>query len=53
MEGSVLVPIVLKILFATLASILMSGQEHMTEGASNCVKRHLNLNDCDTFLIWS
>ena len=23
------------------------------ERASNCVERHLNLNDCSTFLIWS
>ena len=25
-------------------------QELMKEGASNCVERHLNLNDCDTSL---
>ena len=23
----------------------------MKEGASNCVERHLNLNDCDTSLL--
>ena len=25
----------------------------MKEGASNCVERHLNLNDCDTSLLWT
>ena len=25
----------------------------MQEGASNCVERHLNLNDCDTSLLWT
>ena len=25
----------------------------MKEGASNCVERHLNLNDCDTTLLWT
>ena len=28
-------------------------QELMKEGASNCVERHLNLNDCDTSLLWT
>ena len=28
-------------------------QELMKEGASNCVERHLNLNDCDTTLLWT
>ena len=25
----------------------------MKEGASNCMERHLNLNDCDTSLLWT
>ena len=25
----------------------------LEEGASNCVERHLNLNDCDTSLLWT
>ena len=25
----------------------------MKEGASNCVERHLNLNNCDTSLLWT
>ena len=25
----------------------------MKEGASDCVERHLNLNDCDTSLLWT
>ena len=25
----------------------------MKEGASNCVERHLNLNDCETSLLWA
>ena len=28
-------------------------QELMKEGASNCVERHLNLNVCDTSLLWT
>ena len=28
-------------------------QELIREGASNCVERHLNLIDCNTFLIWT
>ena len=28
-------------------------QELMKEGASNCVERHLNLNDYDTSLLWT
>ena len=28
-------------------------QELTKEGASNCVERHLNLNDCDTSLLWT
>ena len=28
-------------------------QELMKEGASDCVERHLNLNDCDTSLLWT
>ena len=28
-------------------------QELMKEGASNCVERHLNLNGCDTSLLWT
>ena len=28
-------------------------QELMKEGASICVERHLNLNDCDTSLLWT
>ena len=28
-------------------------QELMKEGGSNCVERHLNLNDCDTSLLWT
>ena len=32
----------------------MSHQERIKgEGASNCVERRLNLNDCDTSLIWT
>ena len=31
----------------------MYHQELMKEGASNCVERHLNLNDCDTSLLWT
>ena len=28
-------------------------QELIREGASNCVEQHLNLIDCNTFLIWT
>ena len=33
--------------------VRLSYQELMKEGASNCVERHLNLNDCDTSLLWT
>ena len=28
-------------------------QELINQGMSNCEERHLNLNDCNTFLIWT